>query len=36
MAKKTRKFPGMVTIARRTDTEAVKYERLVGGKTVAH
>ena len=36
MAKQTRKFPGIVMIARRTDRDAVKYERLVGGGTLAH
>ena len=36
MAKQTRKFPGIVMIARRTDRDAVKYERLVGGATLAH
>ena len=35
MAKQTRRFPGMVMITRRTDTHDVKYERLVGGRTVA-
>ena len=31
MAKQTRMFPGIVMIARRTDTDTVKYETLVGG-----
>ena len=36
MAKQTRTFPGIVMIARRTDRDAVKYETLVGGGTLAH
>ena len=36
MAKQTRKFPGIVMIARGTDRDAVKYKRLVGGATLAH
>ena len=33
MAKQTRTFPGMVRMARNTENDAVKYDRLVGGGT---
>ena len=35
IAKQTRKFPGTVTRIKNTEKNAVKYERLLGGGTVA-
>ena len=36
MAKQMRKFPGMVKIIRKTEKEAVKYERAFGGPMFEH
>ena len=36
MAKQTRKFPGMVKIVRKTEKDAVKYERALGGPMFEH
>ena len=35
MAKQTRKFSGTVTRIKNTEKNAVNYERLLGGRTVA-
>lgn len=36
MAKQTRKFPGMVKIVRKTEKDAVKCKRALGGPTFEH
>ena len=36
MAKQTRKIPGIVKFIRKTEKEAVKYERAFGGPMFEH